>query len=330
MGKLVEGIWHDIWYQTEKHNGRYERQDSLFRNWVTTDGSADPSGEGGYKAEAGRYHLYVSLACPWAHRTTIMRKLKGVEDMISMSVVNSLMGSDGWTFDAGPGVIPDDINHTNRLHEIYTKAVPKCNSRVTVPVLWDKHNATIVSNESSDIIRMLNNAFDQIGALSGDFYPEELRTEIDNLNSFIYPSINNGVYRAGFAGTQEAYDEAVVSLFNSLDQLEERLASKRYLTGDTITEADWRLFTTLIRFDPVYFGHFKCNISRLIDYPNLWGYLKDLYQVPGIAETVDIDHIKAHYYASHTHINPTAVVPQGPKLDYSTPHGRENTGNPPV
>ena len=330
MGKLVEGIWHDIWYQTEQHNGRYERQDSLFRNWVTTDGSADPSGEGGYKAEAGRYHLYVSLACPWAHRTTIMRKLKGLEDMISMSVVNSLLGSDGWTFDAGPGVIPDDINHTNRLYEIYTKAVPKCNRRVTVPVLWDKHNATIVSNESSDIIRMLNNAFDQIGALSGDFYPEELRAEIDNLNSFIYPSINNGVYRAGFAGTQEAYDEAVVSLFNSLDQLEERLASKRYLTGDTITEADWRLFTTLIRFDPVYFGHFKCNISRLIDYPNLWGYLKDLYQVPGIAETVDIDHIKAHYYASHTHINPTAVVPQGPKLDYSTPHGRENTGNPAV
>ena len=327
MGKLVEGIWHDIWYQTEQHNGRYERQDSLFRNWVTTDGSAGPSGEGGYKAEARRYHLYISLAFPRAHRTTIMLKLKGLEDMISMSVVNSLMGSDGWTFDAGPGVIPDDVNHTNRLHEIYTKAAPKCNSRVTVPVLWDKHNDTIVSNESSDIIRMLNSAFDQIGALPGDFYPEELRNEIDNLNSFIYPSINNGVYRAGFSGTQEAYDEAVTSLFNSLDQLEERLASKRYLTGDTITEADWRLFTTLIRFDPVYFGHFKCNISRLIDYPNLWGYLKDLYQVPGIAETVDIDHIKAHYYASHTHINPTAVVPQGPKLDYSTPHGRENTGN---
>ena len=327
MGKLVEGVWHDVWYQTEKHNGRYERQDSLFRNWVTTDGSAGPSGESGYKAEAGRYHLYVSLACPWAHRTIIMRKLKGLEDMISMSVVNSLMGPGGWTFDAGPGVIPDNINHTNRLYEIYTKAAPACSSRVTVPVLWDKHNATIVSNESSDIIRILNNAFDQSGASPSNFYPKGLRAEIDNLNSFIYSSINNGVYRAGFAGTQEAYDEAVTSLFDALDQLEERLASKRYLTGNTITEADWRLFTTLIRFDPVYFGHFKCNIRRLIDYPNLWGYTKDLYQVPGIAETVDIDHIKAHYYASHTHINPAAVVPQGPKLDYSTPHGRENTGN---
>ena len=326
MGKLVDGTWHDIWYETEKTNGRYERQDSSFRNWVTADGSAGPSGAGGFKAEAGRYHLYVSLACPWAHRTMILRKLKGLEDMISMSVVNSFMGPEGWTFAAGPGVIPDDINHVGRLHELYTKADPDFTGRVTVPVLWDKQNDTIVSNESSEILRMLNSAFDQVGALPGDFYPQALRVEIDELNDFIYPNINNGVYRAGFAGSQDAYDEAVVALFDALDQLEERLATRRYLTGDSITEADWRLFTTLVRFDPVYVGHFKCNIRRLADYPNLWGYVKDLYQVPGIAETVDIDYIKAHYYGSHTHVNPTGVIPHGPDLDYSTPHGREHAG----
>jgi len=326
MGKLVDGTWHDIWYETEKTNGRYERQDSSFRSWVTADGSAGPSGAGGFKAEAGRYHLYVSLACPWAHRTMILRKLKGLEDMISMSVVNSFMGPEGWTFAAGPGVIPDDINHVGRLHELYTKADPDFTGRVTVPVLWDKQNDTIVSNESSEILRMLNSAFDQVGALPGDFYPQALRVEIDELNDFIYPNINNGVYRAGFAGSQDAYDEAVVALFDALDQLEERLATRRYLTGDSITEADWRLFTTLVRFDPVYVGHFKCNIRRLADYPNLWGYVKDLYQVPGIAETVDIDYIKAHYYGSHTHVNPTGVIPHGPDLDYSTPHGREHAG----
>ena len=326
MGKLVDGTWHDIWYETEKTNGRYERQDSSFRSWVTADGSAGPSGAGGFKAEAGRYHLYVSLACPWAHRTMILRKLKGLEDMISMSVVNSFMGPEGWTFAAGPGVIPDDINHVGRLHELYTKADPDFTGRVTVPVLWDKQNDTIVSNESSEILRMLNSAFDQVGALPGDFYPQALRVEIDELNDFIYPNINNGVYRAGFAGSQDAYDEAVVALFDALDQLEERLATRRYLTGDSITEADWRLFTTLVRFDPVYVGHFKCNIRRVADYPNLWGYVRDLYQVPGIAETVDIDYIKAHYYGSHTHVNPTGVIPHGPDLDYSTPHGREHAG----
>ena len=326
MGKLVEGIWHDVWYETEKHNGRFERQDSSFRHWVTADGAPGLSGDGGFKAEAGRYHLYVSLACPWAHRTTILRQLKGLENMISMSVVNSFMGPEGWTFAAGPGVVSDNVNHVDRLHELYTKADNQFTGRVTVPVLWDKQDDTIVSNESSEILRMLNSAFDQIGAHSGDFYPPALRGEIDELNEFIYTNINNGVYRAGFAGSQEAYDEAVLALFDALDQVEARLATRRYLTGDTITEADWRLFTTLVRFDPVYVGHFKCNIRRLADYPNLWGYVKDLYQVPGIAATIDINYIKAHYYASHTHINPTGVIPHGPELDYSTPHGRENIG----
>jgi len=322
MGKLVDGVWHDVWYETEKTDGRYVRQDSSFRSWVTKDGSAGPSGDTGFAAEPGRYHLYVSLACPWAHRAIILRRLKGLDDMISMSVVNSLMGSEGWTFDGGPGVVPDDINHASRLHEVYTKAEPNFTGRVTVPVLWDKQQNTIVSNESSEIIRMLNSAFDDVGATPGDYYPESQREEIDKLNDYIYPNINNGVYRAGFAGTQDAYNEAVVSLFDALDTLEERLSSRRYLTGDTITEADWRLFTTLVRFDPVYVGHFKCNIRRLRDYPNLWGYVCELYQQPGIADTVDIDYIKAHYYASHTHINPTGVVPRGPELDYSAPHGR--------
>lgn len=326
MGKLIDGIWHDVWYETEDTNGRFERQDSSFRNWVTADGSAGPSGKGGFKAEAGRYHLYVSLACPWAHRTLIMRKLKGLENMISISAVNFLMGSEGWTFDDGPGVIPDNVNHVSRLHELYTKAEPTFTGRVTVPTLWDKQKNTIVSNESSEILRMLNSAFDEVGALPGDYYPQELRAEIDELNDFIYPNINNGVYRAGFATTQEAYDEAVVALFNALDKLEGRLATRRYLTGETITEADWRLFTTLVRFDLAYVGHFKCNIRRLADYPNLWGYLKDLYQIPGIAETVDIDYIKAHYYASHTHINPTGIIPRGPDIDYDAPHNREKVG----
>lgn len=327
MGKLVEGKWHDVWYETESNDGRFVRQDSAFRNWVTADGSPGPGGDGEFKAEPGRYHLYVSLACPWAHRTIIFRRLKGLEDMISVSAVNAYMGKEGWTFEPGPGVIPDSINNATRLHQIYTTANPDFTGRVTVPVLWDKTRATIVSNESSEIIRMFNSAFDGLGAKPGDYYPVEKRDEIDELNDYIYPNINNGVYRTGFSGTQEAYDEAVTDLFAALDKLELRLANRRYLTGDTITEADWRLFTTLVRFDPVYLCHFKCNIRRLRDYPNLWGYVKDLYQQPGIAETVDVDYIKAHYYGSHTAINPAGIVPKGPEIDYSTPHGREKSGD---
>jgi putative glutathione S-transferase len=326
MGKLINGIWHDVWYDTASHGGRFARQETTFRNWVTANGSPGPSGEGGFKAEPGRYHLYVSLACPWAHRTMIMRKLKGLEVAISISVVNLLMGAEGWTFEPGPGVVADNVNGARRLHEVYTRSDPAFTGRVTVPVLWDKEHDTIVSNESSEILRMLNSAFDDVGARPGDYYPKALRGEIDALNADIYPNVNNGVYRAGFASTQEAYDEAVKDVFAALDRLEERLSARRYLTGNTITEADWRLFTTLVRFDPVYVGHFKCNIRRLCDYPSLWGYVKDLYQQPGIAETVDIDHIKAHYYASHRTINPKGVIPKGPFVDYSTPHGREHVG----
>lgn len=326
MGKLVDGKWHDVWYDTASRDGRFVRQDSAFRNWVTADGSPGPSGEGGFPAEAGRYHLYVSLACPWAHRTMILRRLKGLEDMISVSVVNAHMGAEGWSFEPGPGVVPDSVNHTTRLHEVYTLADPHFTGRVTVPVLWDKQRATIVSNESAEILRMFNSAFDAVGAKPGDYYPVDLCAEIDELNDFVYANVNNGVYRAGFASTQEAYDEAVVALFDALDTLEDRLATRRYLTGDRITEADWRLFTTLVRFDPVYVGHFKCNLRRLCDYPNLWGYVRDLYQQQGIADTVDLPYIKAHYYGSHTAINPTGIVPRGPEIDYTTEHGRERLG----
>ena len=322
MGLLVDGEWHTDWYDTKSTKGRFVRKDSSFRNWVTSDGSPGPSGEGGFPAEPGRYHLYVSMACPWAHRTLIFRRLKGLEEMISVSVVNAYMGDEGWTFDAGDDVVPDTVNNKTRLHEIYTLARPDYTGRVTVPILWDKKRNTIVSNESSEIIRMFNSAFDEIGALPGDYYPEALRGEIDALNDFIYPNINNGVYRAGFATTQEAYEEAVTELFAALDELEERLSRSRYLVGDQITEADWRLFTTLVRFDAVYVGHFKCNIRRIVDYPNLWGYLRDLYQQPGIAETVRIGNIKEHYYASHDTINPTRVVPVGPDIDFMSPHGR--------
>ena len=262
------------------------------------------------------------MACPWAHRTLIFRRLKGLEDMISLSAVNAYMGDEGWTFDEGDDVIPDAVNHKARLHEVYTEADPEYSGRVTVPVLWDKQRSTIVSNESSEIIRMFNSAFDDIGATPGDYYPEPLRDEIDALNDFIYPKINNGVYRAGFATTQEAYEEAVRDVFAALDELEERLARQRYLTGPTITEADWRLFTTLVRFDAVYVGHFKCNVRRIVDYPNLWAYVRDLYQQPGIGETVKLDHIKRHYYASHETINPTRVIPIGPEIDFEEPHGR--------
>ena len=324
MGLLVEGKWQDQWYDTEATGGRFQRDLSRFRSWVTVDGSAGPSGSDGFKAEPNRYHLYVSLACPWAHRTLIFRKLKGLEDMISVSAVHPLMHENGWTFQDGPGVIADPIFNADYMYQIYTAAQSDYTGRVTVPVLWDKKNNTIVSNESSEIIRMFNSAFDEVGANKDvNFLPEDLRSEIDELNDFIYPNINNGVYKSGFATTQEAYDEAVVDLFKALDTIEARLENNRYLTGDNITEADWRLFTTLIRFDPVYVGHFKCNIRRIVDYPNLWGYTRDLYQVPGVAETVNMDHIKSHYYGSHDTINPTLIVPRGPDIDFMSAHGRE-------
>ncbi|WP_325895212.1 glutathione S-transferase family protein [Grimontia sp. NTOU-MAR1] len=326
MGLLVDGVWRTNWYDTSKTNGRFTRKAPSFRNWITKDGSAGPSGEGGFKAEPGRYHLYVSLACPWAHRTLIFRKLKGLEAMISISVVNGFMGDDGWTFLPGNDVVEDAINDATYLHQVYTTALPDYTGRVTVPVLWDKKTGTIVSNESSEIIRMFNSAFDDVGALAGDYYPEALREAIDEMNDFVYPNINNGVYQAGFATTQEAYDEAVEDVFSALDKLEAHLATNRYLVGGQLTEADWRLFTTLIRFDAVYVGHFKCSRRRISEYPNLSGYLRELYQFAGVAETVNIDHIKAHYYASHETVNPTRIVPIGPALDFDVRHGRENVG----
>jgi putative glutathione S-transferase len=324
MGLMIDGGWHDRWYDTEASQGRFIRSESQFRNWVTEDGAPGPTGTGGFKAETGRYHLYVSLACPWAHRTLIFRILKGLESMISISIVHWLMGSEGWTFDPGVGVIPDSVNGAKRLYEIYAAASPRYSGRVTIPILWDKKTSTIVSNESSEIIRMLNSAFDGIGAKPGDYYPTSLRSAIDDINSEIYGWINNGVYKAGFATTQESYEEAVRPLFNSLDLLETRLADRRYLCGDRVTEADWRLFTTLLRFDSVYFGHFKCNIRRLIDYPNLWGLTRELYQWPGVRDTIDFGHIKRHYYQSHESINPTRIVPLGPILDFNAPHERDH------
>ncbi len=323
MGMLQEGKWVDKWYDTSASKGRFVRKDSWFRNWITSDGAPGPSGDGGFKAEAGRYHLYISHACPWAHRTLIFRKLKGLEEMISLSVVHWQMGKDGWTFEPGEGVIADSINNAEFLHQVYTAAASDYSGRVTVPVLWDKQKSTMVSNESSEIIRMFNSAFDNVGALPGDYYPEPLRDEIDVINERIYNTLNNGVYRSGFATNQEAYEEAVIPLFETLDWIEDKLSAQRYLTGAAITEADWRLFTTLVRFDPVYVGHFKCNLKRIVDYRNIWGYLCDLYQQPGIAETVHMDHIKAHYYGSHETVNPTRIVPMGPIIDYSLPHDRE-------
>jgi len=322
MGLLVDGQWQDKWYDTKASEGRFEREDAGFRNWVTADGSAGPSGIGGFKAEPNRYHLYVSLACPWAHRTTIYRKLKGLEDMISLSIVHPFMGDKGWTFAEGAGVIADPIVNASYLYEVYIAAKPDYTGRVTVPVLWDKKTNSIVSNESSEIIRMFNSAFDEVGATAVNFLPAELLAEIDTVNEFVYSAVNNGVYKAGFATTEAAYKEAVITLFDALDTLEARLVDQRYLLGNTITEADWRLFTTLVRFDAVYVGHFKCNIRRIVDYPNLWGYLRDLYQVPGIAETVSIEHIKGHYYTSHANINPTRIIPIGPLLDFNEPYDR--------
>jgi len=326
MGLLVDGQWQDQWYDTKSTGGRFKRQDSQFRNWITPDGSPGPTGEGGFAAEPGRYHLYVSLACPWAHRTLIFRKLKGLENMISLSVVHWAMLDEGWTFQEAEGVIPDMVNNARVMHEVYTTADPVYTGRVTVPVLWDKQRETIVSNESAEIIRMLNSAFDGIGATPGDYYPQALREEIDAINARVYDTVNNGVYKSGFATTQEAYEEAVKPLFATLDDLDARLATRRYLTGDTITEADWRLFTTLVRFDPVYVGHFKCNLRRIADYPHLSGYLRELYQWPGVRETVNFTHIKNHYYYSHETINPHRVVPLGPVLDLDAPHGREGIG----
>ncbi len=323
MGLLVDGKWHDVWYDTKASKGRFVRSEAPFRNWVTPDGSAGPSGRGGFRAEPNRYHLYVAFACPWAHRTLIMRKLKGLEPLIGISAVNSYMGEHGWTFAPGPETIADSVNRVEKLYELYTLADPAYSGRATIPILWDKHERTIVSNESSEIIRMLNGAFDAVGANRSDYYPRELRAEIDELNALIYPNLNNGVYRAGFATTQEAYEEAAAGLFATLDQLEGRLATRRYLTGLRFTEADIRLFTTLIRFDPVYHGHFKCNRRRVVDYPNLWGFVRDVHQMPGIADTVHIDFIKRHYYGSHANLNPSRIVPIGPELNYDTPHGRE-------
>ncbi len=323
MGMLVDGKWHEVWYDTEATGGRFVRSDSQFRNWITEDGSAGPSGESGFKAEAGRYHLYVSLACPWAHRVLIMRALKGLEDMIPVSVVHWLMVEDGWTFAEGPGVVPDGVNSAAFLHQVYTAAEPDYSGRVTVPVLWDKQRRTIVNNESSEIIRMLTRAFDGVGAKPGDYYPAPLRPKIDALNERIYDGVNNGVYKAGFATGQAAYDEAVTGVFETLDWLEARLSRQRYLTGEQVTEADIRLFTTLVRFDEVYHGHFKCNVRRIVDYPNLWGFTRDIFQLPGIAATVNMDHIKRHYYESHRTINPAGIVPAGPHPDFAAPHGRQ-------
>jgi glutathionyl-hydroquinone reductase len=303
-------------------NGEFVRWESGFRNWVTPDGSPGPSGDGGFRAEPGRYHLYVSYACPWAHRTLIVRALKGLEDLISVSVVHPVMPPESWVFGDYPGATPDPVHGYEKLHQLYAHAAPDFDGVVTVPVLYDKARDTIVNNESSEIIRMLNSAFDAFGRADLDLYPDALRADIDAVNDLVYDNINNGVYRAGFATSQSAYEAAFDALFATLDELEARLATQRYLVGGRITEADWRLFTTLVRFDAVYHGHFKCNLRRIVDYPSLWAYTRELYQMPGVAETVRMDHIKLHYYASHTAINPTGIVPNGPALDFLAPHGR--------
>ncbi len=322
MGLLVEGQWHDKWYDTQSSGGKFVREDAQFRNWVTPDGAAGPSGDAGFRAETVRYHLYVSLACPWAHRTLIMRTLKELDDHISVSVVSPIMLENGWTFDQATGSSGDDLANRDFHHQVYTDAVSDYSGRVTVPVLWDRQQNTIVSNESADIIRMLNSAFNALTGNHVDFYPDEAKEYIDGWNDRVYPAINNGVYRAGFATSQSAYEEAYRELFAELDAIDAHLAEHRYLVGDTLSEADIRLFTTLIRFDAVYHGHFKCNRQRLEDFTHLPGYVRDIYQLPGVAATVDFDHIKRHYYASHATINPTGIVPMGPQIDYGTPHGR--------
>ncbi|EFO31714.1 IMP dehydrogenase/GMP reductase [Roseibium sp. TrichSKD4] len=317
MGLLVDGVWTDQWYDTKSTGGKFVRKDAAFRNWITKTGEAGPSGNDGFKAERDRYHLYVSYACPWAHRTLIYRKLKGLEDIIPVTAVEPLMLENGWSFKE-----PDPVNGANFAWHLYVKADPSYTGRATVPILWDKKTETIVSNESAEIIRMFNSAFDKLTGSTLDLSPDALLPQIDEINETIYHSVNNGVYKAGFATTQSAYEEAVTELFSTLDQLEKRLEDQRYLVGERLTEADWRLFTTLVRFDAVYVGHFKCNIRRINDYPNLSNYLRELYQIPGVAESVEMATIKEHYYGSHESINPTRVVPVGPQLDLDHPHDR--------
>ncbi|MFV0473713.1 MAG: glutathione S-transferase family protein [Pikeienuella sp.] len=323
MGKLIDGEWKDVWYDTNATGGAFKRQESQFRNWITPDGAPGPSGEGGFRAESGRYHLYVSYACPWAHRTLIFRALKGLAPHIGLSVVDPEMLEEGWTLKGGfPGATGDTLMGKARLHEVYSEAAPKATTRVTVPVLWDRERRTIVSNESAEIIRMFNAAFDGIVGEGVDYYPEPLRAEIDAANACIYNNVNNGVYKAGFATSQAAYDAAIRPLFDTLDRIEEHLANQPWLIGDRITEADWRLFTTLVRFDPVYVGHFKCDLRRIVDYPALWAYTRELYQHPGVKQTVRFDHIRRHYLYSHQTINPHRIVSIGPKIDWDAPHGR--------
>ena len=309
MGMLVEGKWTDTWYDTKSTGGRFKRKDSAFRNWVRADGSTD------FGPESGRYHLYVSLACPWAHRTVIYRRLKGLEEHITISVVNPIMLENGWTFEEGEGVIPDTVNNAEFLHQIYTAADPGYTGRVTVPVLWDRSHRTIVNNESSEIIRMLDEEFGQLTGHEPSFRPLNLEKEIDSLNDRIYTGFNNGVYKAGFATSQESYDEEVVRIFEVLDEVEEILATNRYLTGDRVTEADWRFLPTLLRFDPVYVGHFKCNLRRIADYPNIHNYMVDLMRTYDLADTFNLEHVKNHYYGSHPTINPTLIVPYGPETN---------------
>ncbi len=322
MGLLVNGQWQDKWYDTDNNQGEFKREAAQLRNWVTADGSAGQSGDAGFKAEKDRYHLYVSLACPWAHRTLIFRHLKGLEDYISVSVVSPDMLEHGWTFDKDNHSTGDALFDSEFMHQIYTRNKADYSGRVTVPVLWDKKTQRIVSNESAEIIRMFNSAFNSLTGNERDFYPQSLRSEIDEVNELVYHNINNGVYRAGFATTQEAYTEAFDDLFAALDKIEQRLSANRYLVGDTLTEADWRLFTTLIRFDSVYVGHFKCNLRTIESYPAISNYLRELYQIEGVSKTVDFYHIKRHYYFSHTMINPTQVVPKGPDIDYARSHNR--------
>lgn len=318
MGLLVDGKWQDQWYDTKSTGGRFVRKESAFRNWIKADGSTE------FTPEPDRYHLYVSLACPWAHRTLIFRKLKKLEKVISLSIADHFMGAQGWTFSDSPGCIPDSVNGATYLHQIYTTARADYTGRVTVPVLWDKKSNTIVNNESSEIIRMFNSEFNEFGDANIDLYPEALQNDIDEINSIVYDKINNGVYKCGFATKQAAYEKAFTELFKTIDILEERLGRQRYLVNSKITEADWRLFTTLVRFDAVYVGHFKCNLRRINDYPNLSNYLRELYQTPGVPETVNFTHIKRHYYESHKTINPTGVVPLGPELDFSISHNRHS------
>ncbi|CAJ0964154.1 unnamed protein product, partial [Mesorhabditis belari] len=324
MGLLVDGVWTDQWYDTKSTGGRFQRSASQFRNWVTPDGSPGPTGDGGFAAEKGRYHLYVSYACPWAHRTLIFRKLKGLEDHITVSIVSPLMFENGWPFDTSfPDATSDELFGSQYLYQVYQQADSKYTGRVTVPILWDKKQNKLVSNESSEIIRMLNSAFDGVGAKPGDYYPKELQEKVDEVNSWVYDTVNNGVYKAGFATSQEAYDEAIEKLFESLDRLEKLLGEQRYLTGDKLTEADIRLWTTLIRFDPVYITHFKCDKKRILDYPNLHAYMREIYQLPGVEETVNFNHIRSHYFRSHKTINPTGVISIGPNMKLDVPHGRD-------